>query len=351
LYVEWLVAYGAFMRFVFNFSLPVDNRTRMDTRAVRKFVDCHNHTVKLINHRMRSHTSWTVIEMLELCESLLQGIEQCAGAVKDWCRQFWHMNKPILWLFRIYSLGTITLNSIERGTVGTIPGEFTMPGFQICFESDIQFKEYSFSHTDAVRYIEELVITIPQLPEIRAIHEGIDCEEYEWGSECSLCSKKQYAIKERRKELIAQSNNIFVNNKLRQKVFQAFLEAVQMNTLPAAFHAAIKRWNILPILDVLCYAPDGKRILTDAADIIKHVDSLITSTFTPGNTPRQITEAWIDKIITHYYYFAAHYTLHQFHDPLFNDYELFYKVYYRIYAMELLVTSQRDCVKMIRDMF
>lgn len=245
----------------------------MDTSAVSKFVENHNGCIKIINQKMRPYMTggnWTVIEMLDICEPILKGIEERAGDLKEWCRRFYHDNKPILWLFRVYALGNISFDKIQRGHAERVSDEFKMPGFQIFFESNLQFKEYSFSFSDAIDYARDLEIKIPLMPDIRAIHEGIECEDdYAWWDECNLCYKKNRAIQERFKELLAQSNNIFLNSKIRQKVFQEFLAAVRDSTLPPAFHDAIKQWNILPILDVLPYASDGKCNVTDRGILIK----------------------------------------------------------------------------------
>lgn len=344
------------MRLVFNFSMrQASSRITMDTSAVSTFVENHNSHIKIINQKMRPYSTggnWTVIEMLDICDPILKGIEGNCNGLKEWCRRFYHDNKPILWLFRVYALGNISLDKIQRGHAERISDEFKMPGFQIFFEPNLQFKEYSFSFTDAIDYARDLEIKIPLMPDIRAIHEGIECEDdYDWWDECGLCFKKKRAIEDRFKELLAQSNNIFLNSKIRQKVFQEFLAAVRDNTLPSAFHDAIKQWNILPILDVLPYASDGKYNVTDRGILIKRADAKIEDAFKPGKTPRQITDSWLSSIITHYYYFNIHYSLDQSHDPLFSEYELFFKVFYSIEAMDLLLESQKRCVHMIRDMF
>jgi hypothetical protein len=244
------------------------------------------------------------------------------------------------------------MNTIQRGAVERVSDEFKMPGFQIFFEHNLQFKEYSFSLTDAIDYVNDLEVSIPLMPDIRAIHEGIECEDdYDWWDECSLCFKKKRAIEDRFKEFLAQSNNIFLNSKIRQKVFQEFLAAVRDNTLPSVFHDTIKKWNILPILDILPYASDGNSIITDRSLLIKKASERIDEAFKPGKTPRQITDSWLDSIITHYYYFNIHYSLNQSHDPLFSEYELFFKVFYSIEAMDVLLESQKKCVQMIREMF
>lgn len=323
----------------------------MDTDDVRHFVENHNNIIKLCANKMRSFQgggNWTVIEIVELFESLFDGIDMCCGELKRWCRQFWHDNKAILWLFRAHMLGTVLIKNTDKCLRTGTMDEFKMPGFEIFFQSDVRFKEYAFSYIDAVEYIEDLAVKIPLLPEVVAIHEGHECEYYDSWGECNLCFKKEREIEKKKESLLAQSNNIFLNPKIRQRVFLEFIEAVRCSDVE--FREFITKWSLLPILDVRPYSADGKYIITDRQEVFRDMEKRLVDIFTPGKTPRQITEDWA-SVITRYFYFSTHYTFRSVHDPVFRDYELFFDVFYNIEVMDMIMEGQRECGKAIRDMF
>jgi hypothetical protein len=226
--------------------------------------------------------------------------------------------------------------------------EFKMPGFEVFFQSDVRFKEYSFSYVDAVEYIEDLAVKIPLLPEVVAIHEGHECEYYDWWDDCNLCFKKEREIEKKKEALLAQSNNIFLNPKIRQRVFLEFIDAVRSGDIE--FGEFVTKWSLLPILNVRSYSADGKYIITDRKEVFRDMEKRLVDIFAPGKTPRQITEDWA-SVVTRYFYFNTHYPFRTIHDPIFKDYEMFFDVFYNIEVMGMIIERHLECAKEIRDMF
>lgn len=350
------MVYGIFVRLVFNFSAgPGNSCDAMDTSGVWQFVKNHNGIMKLCSNKLRPYHgsgSWTVIEIIDLCEKLFDGIDIGRGELKEWCRRFWHENKAILWLFRAHMLGSALIKNTDRSLRGGLMDEFKMPGFDLFFQKGIQFKEYSFSYADAVEYLEDLAIKIPLLPDVVTIHEGHECESYDWWDECNLCFKRDREIEKRKEALLAQSKNIFLNPKIRQKVFLEFIEAVRGDScnISGNFRECISKWSLLPILDARPYSSDEKYIITCREEVFRDMEKRLETIFLAGKTPRQITENWAN-VITHYFYFSTHYAFRVIHDPVFRDYELFFDVFYNIEVMDMLLERQRECAKTIRDMF
>lgn len=349
------VVYGAYARLVFNFSVGLDNSCVladiMDTSSVRQFIEKHNGILKLCANRVRVEGGWTVIEIIDLCEKLFDGVDMVRGELKDWCRRFWHENKAILWVFRAHMLGSTLIKNTDRGFRNGLMDEFKMPGFELFFQKGARFKEYSFSYVDAIEYMEDLAEKVPRLPEVVTIHEGLECEYYDWWDECNLCFKRDREIEKKKEALLAQSNNIFLNPKIRQMVFLDFIKAVREGSYDGeGFREYISNWSLLPILDVRPYSAVGKYIVTDRADVYRDMEKQLGDIFAPGKTPRQICEAWVD-IVMRYYYFSTHYAFRSIHDPLFRDYELFFDVFYNIEVMDMMLERQRECAQSIRDMF
>jgi hypothetical protein len=335
--------------------MPVANSTMMDTSAVSMFVENHNNIMKTISQSSgfnRNSWSWTVIEMLDLSEKIFNGIDIERDRLKGWCNKFYHDNKPILWMMRGYVLGRSCLGKNDRAfRKCVLNAEFKEPDFLPFFESGIIFDKYNVSYVDAIDFIDNMNLTVPCLPEIGAIHAGQECEYGDWWDDCSICFKRDRAIDKIKKEMTEASNNIFVNSNLYGEFMKAWIEQIQSGGPPSIFAESIHNWTILPIIDTNYYTTDEKYIITDRAELFKKVDNKISDAFKAGKTPRQITEDWLSSIILNYFYFNLHTLFYNIHDVSLKDYELFFKVFYSIEAMDLLLESQRRCAKMIRDMF
>ena len=344
------------MRLVFNFSVPLAISNGMDTSGVRQFVEGHNEIIKTISRAYggfyRNNWSWTVIEMLDLCDKAFAGVEKERVGLKEWCSRFWHDNKAVLWMMRVYILGRSSLGKSDKAFLKCVmDSEFKKAGFAPFFEKGVMIDKYCISYADAIEFIDNMNLTIPSLPEIGAIHAGQECEYADWWDECDICFKRDRAIDKIKKDMIESSNNIFVNGKLYSEFMKAWIEVVKRGEVNVEFAEAIKSWSILPIIDTNYHASDEKYIITDRTELFKKIDSKIKTAFAAGKTPRQITEEWLSSVITSYFYFNLHIIYETVHDVRLADYELFFKVFYSIEAMDLLVDSQKECSKMIRDMF
>lgn len=335
--------------------MPAASSSVMDISGVSHFVEQHNNIMKTISHSAgfnRNNWSWTVIEMLDLCDKLFNGIEKERSKLKEWCNKFWHENKPVLWMMRGYVLGRSCLGKTDRDfSKCVLNAEFKVPDFAPFFESGTMFDRYCISYVDAIDFIDHMNLTVSSLPEIGEIHAGQECEYGAWWDDCPICYKRDRAIDEIKKKMIEGSNNIFVNGKLYSEFMKSWIESVKCGEVCTDFADTIKGWSILPIIDTNYYTSDGKYIITDRAELFKKVDKKISDSFKSGKTPRQITEEWLSSIILNYFYFNLHTNFHNTHDIGLKYYELFFKVFYSIEAMDLLIESQRGCSKMIRDMF
>ena len=343
-----------YMRLFSIFSIFYASSYIMNTCDISEFVKHHNDIIKQIANIMlpRNNGSCSVIEHIGLCEQLFDGINSKGDDIKAWCQTFWHDNKCVLWLMRAHTLGITAIDESSSTTYNHIlMPEFKEPGFEIFFKSNILWKEYSLSFADAEATMDRLRQDTPLLPEIIAIHGGRECQYYDWYDECDMCFKKNRAIETYIEKEIAKSNNIFLNIKLFHTFFQDLIQHIQKEGIPEIFHASLKKWSIYPILEIDRYSKDDTYIITNITNICTNVEKRCKDTFKPGKTPLQIMDSWISSIIRPYFHFGTHSIYRIIQNNMLKEYDLFFKVFYTIEVMCVLIESQRNCAKMIRDMF